>query len=144
MFAKHIIGFISLYFFVIITDSKTQTFNPIYTFGVIIIIYIYFLLMAKVESKYFILIILILTILVFLQIYKEFLINKNNDNNKLNKYELYIKNSIPRIQTILLIISFLLTIIGSLIYLGMKKVEYGKEFRLGYFFQENQYVVLMI
>ena len=128
MIAKHTIGLISLYFFVIITDDKMQKYNPLMTLLLTVIIYVYFLLMAKVETSYFIVIMLLLSLLVLLQIYKEYLYTKEDD--KLENYEIHVKKLIYKLQNIILFLSFFLTIFGALVYLGMKKEEYGKDFKL--------------
>jgi len=131
MIVKHIIGFISLYFFVIITDDKMKKYNPITTLSITVLIYIYFLLMAKVETTYFLIIMILLSLLVFLQIYSEYLYNIPVNN--LKNYEKIIKNKINKVQYIILILSVILTIFGVLVYIGMKKEEYGKDFKMYYF-----------
>lgn len=131
MIVKHIIGFISLYFFVIITDEKMKKYNPLLTLSITVLIYFYFLLMAKVETTYFLIIMILLSLLVFLQIYSEYLYNKPVNN--LDNYEKIIKNKINKVQYYILILSVILTIFGVLVYIGMKKEEYGKDFEIYYF-----------
>jgi hypothetical protein len=124
MYSKHIIALISLYFFVIVSDSKLQKYNPIITLFGTIFIYIYFLCISKVESKYFIIILVVLTLIAFTQIYKEYLEN----TQKLSNFEKKIKQKINLIQQILIGLTFIVTLIGLLIYLGMKKIEYKSKF----------------
>ncbi len=131
MYSKHIIALLSLYFFVIVSDSKLQKYNPIITFFGTILIYVYFLCMAKVESKYFLYSLILLTILAFTQVYKDYL--EDNKEN-LSDFEKNIQNKINLIQKILIGITFFVTLIGLLIYLGMKKIEYGNQFTYPLFF----------
>lgn len=132
MVSKHVIALISLYFFVVISDSKLQQYNPVITLLGTFLIYVYFLCMAKVEARYFIITLFILTVIAFFQIYRQYL--KKKDDNELGKIERSIKQNIDKIQTCLIIISLLITLIGLLVYMGMKKIEYNKDFKYNTFF----------
>jgi hypothetical protein len=132
MYAKHGIALISLYFFVVISDNQLQKYNPIITFLGTLIIYLYFLCVAKVESKYFLVTLLVMTLIAFSQIYKEYVIKKSDD--ALNKFEISIKNNINNIQSWLIGISLIITLLGLLVYMGMKKIEYQKTFTYLLFF----------
>jgi hypothetical protein len=131
MVVKHLIGLISLYFFVIISDNKLSKYNPIVTFIGALVLYLYFLCLAKVESNYFLITLLLFTIIAFTKVYKEYV---NNKTKKLTKFELFLKDKISLIQKILILITFIVTTIGFLIYLGMKKIEYNKTFSYLTFF----------
>ena len=118
---KHIIALISLYFFVIISDSRLSKINPIITVGLTLVLYVWFIISAKSESHFFILSLTILVLIAFMQIYHEYL-EKRKD--KLNNVEQQIYKYINSIQIACLIIIVIITIIGFLTYLGMKKTEY--------------------
>ena len=132
MFAKHLIAMMSLYFFVVVSDSKLQQYNPVITLIGSLVLYIYFLCIAKVESKFFIIILIILTLLAFFQIYREYLTKKTD--KELGFIDGLVKNNIDNIQLSLIVISLLITIIGLLVYIGMKKLEYKNGFRYKTFF----------
>lgn len=131
MISKHIIALLSLYFFVIVSDSKLQKYNPIVTLLGTLFIYVYFLCMAKVESKFFLYTLVILTIIAFTQIYKEYL---ETNKDKLTHFEHYINEKIDLVQKTFIVLTVIVTFIGFLTYLGMKKIEYKKEFSYPLFF----------
>ena len=74
---------------------------------------------------------ILLSLIVFLQIYSEYLYSKPVNN--LDNYEKIIKNKINKVQYNILILSVILTIFGVLVYIGMKKEEYGKDFEMYHF-----------
>ena len=123
IYVKHLIGFISLYFFIILVELDI---NPFKALILSIPMYFYFIMLTKSQSTFFVSIIILLIILVFLHNYKSYLDKKK----KLSKIELiYIKNiNIVRKIVIGIILTF--TLMGFLIYLGMKKVEYKNNFNL--------------
>ena len=131
MISKHIIALLSLYFFVIVSDSRLQKYNPVITLLGTLLIYVYFLCMAKVESKFFLYTLVILTIIAFTQIYKEYL---DTNKDKLTQVEQYINERINLIQKILIILTLIITLLGLLTYLGMKKIEYKNDFTYTLFF----------
>ena len=87
--------------------------------------------MWQVESKYFLYTLILLTIIAFTQVYKDYL--ENNKEN-LSQFEQGIYEKINMIQKILIGLTFVITVLGLLIYLGMKKIEYGDEFTYPLFF----------
>ena len=131
MISKHIIALLSLYFFVIVSDSKLQKYNPVITLLGTLLIYLYFLCMAKVESKFFLYTLVILTIIAFTQIYREYL---ETNKDKLTQFEQHVYERINLIQKTFIGLTVLITFIGLLTYLGMKKIEYKKDFSYLLFF----------
>ena len=125
MTSKHVIALLSLYFFVIVSDSKLQKYNPIVTLLGTLLIYVYFLCVAKVESKFFLYTLVILTIIAFTQIYKEYL---ETNKDKLTHFEQFVKQRIDIIQKTFIALTLLVTFVGLLVYIGMKKIEYKKDF----------------
>jgi len=130
IYVKHMIGFISLYFFIILAELSI---NPFKALILSIPMYFYFIVLTKSESTFFISVIFFLLILVFLHNYKSYLDKKEN----LSKNEiLYLKNN-NILRKIVIGIIFTVTLIGFLIYLGMKKVEYKNNFNFKNFFFGN-------
>lgn len=121
MLTKHLIAIISLYFFVIISDSRLSKINPIKTLGLTLVLYVWFIISAKSESHFFILSLAILVVIAFMQIYHEYL-EKRKD--KLSNTEQQINKYINNIQLACVIFIVIITILGFLTYLGMKKIEY--------------------
>lgn len=123
IYFKHFIGFISLYFFIILVELNI---NPLKSLFLSIPMYFYFLMLTKSQSSFFISVIFMLIILVFLQKYKSYLDKKT----ELSKNELIFIKNVNLIIKIVIGLILILTIIGFLIYLGMKKIEYKNNFNL--------------
>ena len=123
IYYKHFIGFISLYFFIMLVELDI---NPIKSLILTVPMYFYFLMLTKSQSTFFISVIFILIILVFIQKYKSYLEKKT----QLSKSELIFIKNVDLLRKIVIGIILILTIIGFLIYLGMKKVEYKNNFNL--------------
>ena len=123
IYYKHFIGFISLYFFIMLVELDI---NPIKSLILTVPMYFYFLMLTKSQSTFFISVIFILIILVFIQKYKSYLEKKT----QLSKSELIFIKNVDLLRKIVIGIILILTIIGFLIYLGMKKVEYKNGFNL--------------
>jgi len=117
MKARHIIGFCTLYFFVILTqpDLKFPTFskNLMITFA----LYILFLMMTKTDFQIFIIIWFAFLAGIFFHNYSN---NEGITEEESIKYA-NIGNNL--IKTAIGIIVF-----GFIVYMGQKKVEYGKQF----------------
>ena len=121
IYVKHMIGFISLYFFIILAELNI---NPLKSLILTIPMYFYFIVLTKSESTFFISVIFFLLVLVFSHNYKRYLDNKEN----LSKNEIIFMKNINFIKKIVIGIIFSLSLIGFLIYLGMKKIEYKNNF----------------
>jgi hypothetical protein len=130
VYAKHIIGFISLYFFIILVDPNFGRINPLKTLGLSIPIYFYFLILSKSEAPIFLAIIFLLIFLVLINSYSNYLNLKKTETNDLSKRESFISEHIVFVKKLIIGIIFILTVIGFLVYLGMKKVEYEGRFKI--------------
>jgi len=128
-YVRHFIAIITLYFFVLIVDSKFNKYSPFVMILVSIFVYIYFLIAVKSQKKYFLSSILILITVSFLQNNKEYLITKKDKTN----FDLMYIKYIDKIQFILITIMVIITIIGFIVYLGEKETEYGKKFNISKF-----------
>ena len=73
IYVKHLIGFISLYFFIILVELDI---NPFKALILSIPMYFYFIMLTKSQSTFFVSIIILLIILVFLHNYKSYLDKK--------------------------------------------------------------------
>ena len=130
IYFKHIFGYLTLVFFVSLTidelgnDLTTIFKNSLY-------LYLGFIALVRTNKNIFLIILSLLGILYLFSL-KRNIINKENNNhntskekikenkellNKLEYYQGYINKAI-----------FTLIVIGFILYLGEKKVEYGKEF----------------
>lgn len=148
MFVKHLLGFMTLLFFVIIT--LPNIFDE-YIIINAILLYIFFLIFSKTYYVFWIAIMILFSIIYIITIYRIIIKNKINDYNKeksdkkSNTEEdetIYTHDNIllRRLKYIKRILSYtiiVLTISGFLIYLGNKKKEYGSKFDYIKFFFGN-------
>lgn len=126
VFLKHIISFLTLLFFVVLTDpNKSNTFTKIFTDSVKL--YFIFLLLINTNLNFFISSLLIAGIIYMTVLIKNDYTNKLKDDE--NNEDL--KNNIEyinKINNVLFIIFMILLVVGFVIYMGEKKIEYKKDF----------------
>ena len=121
VYLKHIIGFLTLLFFVVFADQGTdkKSFKDIILSSAKL--YALFLLLVNTQKSFFIVVILLLGILYLIQLKKKDYEGEEEENNKV----LRVLNVVEKT----LFISFILILVsGFVIYLGEKKLEYGREF----------------
>lgn len=125
MYVKHFLGFMTLYFFVILTESDKAigSYGATQKMLLALGLYVWFLLSSRMNYKLWFAFIVLLGAVYILEIYKE---------------EEYIdpdtKILLRKIQEALLGVAILLTAVGFIAYLGEKKYEYGKGFQYDKFF----------
>tara|TARA_Y100000816_G_scaffold253494_1_gene205099 strand:+ start:938 stop:1597 length:660 start_codon:yes stop_codon:yes gene_type:complete len=138
MFAKHILGFLTLMFFVTTTLPEFKEYNIVlFTSS----LYLFFLFMAKMESGIWLFTFGCVGIIYVLHSYQKTLLPEENkesfegekQENKVDKkQDLY--NYLDSTKFILSILVVITTFIGTLSYMGEKKIEYGKKFTYSRFF----------
>lgn len=135
MVAKHVLGFIILFFTVVINsvDHKKSTLVLILlTIG----FYIWFVIMTRMTIEFFVPLIAILSVLYLIGIHIDVSENANKtEENKVTKE--FQQNKIKKLKKIkiaLFFVAIIVTIMGFLLYLGEKNIEYGKNFKLSSFF----------
>jgi hypothetical protein len=118
MFMKHILGFMTMFFFIVLVDSNSAwSNNPKTQLLFTLIFYAVFLITTRMDYKWWIAFILLLSTIYILQIYKE---HKDTTEDEKEKYELY--------QKYLIYITGFIIFAGFIIYYGRKKKEYGSSF----------------
>ena len=124
MIIKHLIGFFTLYYFVVLEDPYKDTDTDEYIYfkkiGVTILIYLIFLISSRTRDNYFITFIILLIIIFFL----------NNYINSLN--QITYKNRIDTINTIInyiSLVSICVILIGFISYYFEKKKQYNSSFK---------------
>ena len=126
---KHILGLMTMYFFVTFVDEK-HFIKPLWAVFTAIFLYIWFILISVTSHNYT----LIIIGLLFLIYVSNNVINHNileeTDENKIKKIKRHKRN----IQLLLFIVAILLTLYGTIVYIGQKKLEYGKKFNYSTFF----------
>lgn len=118
MWIRHILGFLTLIFFVVVTDTELDDYMP---FGTVvatsIIIYFWFLISSKMTANWWMALVLLLGTLYIMDIYDERQIVQD-----------------PRLGMVkngIIGLSLVLTLFGFLIYVGEKKLDYKSKFDYG-------------
>lgn len=127
VYLKHFIAFLTLMFFVVLTDSSSQQKEFKIIFNNSIKLYILWLLLINNEKRFFIISLILLGIIYIIQLiktdYEENI--KQQKNIEYNKKVLtYIKN----IEKMIYVIFFIVLILGFIVYMGEKKIEYKSKF----------------
>lgn len=139
MLIKHIVGVFTLYFFIILEDPhKPQSIDEYVFFkklGATICIYLVFILSSRTKDIYFNSFLIILAILFLLKKYNESL-DENIFKERIETIKMY--------MTWLSLLSFLLILIGFVIYYIEKKHEYKNKFEFGTFLIGNKKCKSMI
>lgn len=125
---KHILGFFTMIFFVMISAPIVQK-NIFDTIKDSFLMYVFFIMLTKTAKYIFIGCFVLLCITYLLVLYdKQIDESEDHPNKKRNK------NMNQYILSLLYTIIITLTIIGVIIYMGEKKIEYGKKFNYFKFF----------
>jgi len=130
IYIKHLFGFLTLLFFISITISNIGS-NVIELLKNSFILYLYFVLLTK-NNKYFFIIICVILAVIYLGQIEINLLNKKE--NKSENEKLFLKIYDKRqntfgIENILHYTIILLLVLGALVYMGEKKLEYKKKFK---------------
>ena len=119
MLVKHILGFMTLVFFVIIA-SVSDSISFINTFLISLGVYMWFIASTRLHLTTWLLLITTLGVIYILDMYQ-----KKTDTVDPKKDE-----EIQYAKKILSVFALLVTIIGILLYAGEKRIEYGSDFKL--------------
>lgn len=135
IYVKHLFGYLTLLFFVSITlEDIGSSVNELITNS--FILYLYFILLTK-NNRYFFILICIILAFIYLAHIELTLLNKKEDKNENEQLFLDIyekrKNKFG-LDTILHYVILILLILGSLTYMGEKKIEYKNSFNYLTFF----------
>jgi len=126
MFVKHLFGLFTMIFFVVLS-SGIKNKNILNILKNASILYFIFMLITKCQIYLFFIIILLLATTYIINIIKE-------DEIESNKKELNEDNIYDKITFILYILIIIFIILGVLLYMGEKKLEYKKDFNYITFF----------
>jgi len=138
-YVKHLFGYLTLLFFISITiDNIGTSVNELITNS--FILYLYFILLTK-NNKYFFITICIILAIIYLAHIELKLLNKKKTKNENEKIFLDIyekrKNKFG-LDTILHYVILILLVLGTLVYMGEKKIEYKDKFDYIIFFLGKQ------
>jgi len=116
---KHVIGFLTLLFFVELVLIENEKENFISVLKKSGILYLLFILTTKMYYPLFMILIFILLIIFMIDIYKK----RTNDSKEKIKI-------IDKIKNILYIFSIILILVGPIIYYSIKKEQYKNNFNI--------------
>lgn len=123
IYFKHLLGFMTLLFFVILTMPTAFGEKIILNSSLLYLFYLFFI---NTYYKIFIFNVIIFAFIYLVDIYLGNM--QNQDENEETEEENDNKILFEKIRYILLWVVIITTIIGFLIYLGNKKREYGNQF----------------
>jgi hypothetical protein len=140
-FVKHILGFITLYVFVVyVSPGNISELSPIRQFGITIAIYIWFVITTRVDKRYFIIVLACFVSIVVIDMQVQYY-TKNEDQYPMGTSTAQDKEqyfSIMRnIQLSIGILSIIVTLFGFGVYTSKKKIEYGSGFTWFKYFRGN-------
>lgn len=120
MAVKHLLGFMTMYFFVVLVDSESKLGNtPELQMLITIAFYFIFIITTRMDYKWWLAFIVLVSIIYILEIFK------TNKNLPLERYK-----NFETSQKYLTYVTISIIIIGFLIYYGRKKLEYGDDFNI--------------
>jgi phosphatidylglycerophosphate synthase len=118
MLLKHFLGFMTMFFFVVLVDSNSKwSDSPSTQLLFTLMFYCMFVFTTRMDFKWWIAFILALSVIYILQVYKDHSKTEEKDRKEYEKY-----------QRILIYITGFIILLGFLVYSGRKKAEYGENF----------------
>lgn len=127
---RHVLGFLTMTFFVVLVNSKNKL-NVTQLFLISSVAYLWFMMTAKMNVYSWFMMIFVLGIVFVLQVYKDHQEEESSEEAKAK-----IENA-TKAQQILSYVVAALTLLGFVIYMGEKRIEYGDSFEFGTFFLGN-------
>ena len=125
MIFRHLAGFLTLFFFVVIIDEFTDKIKSIFKMFLLCCgIYIWFVLSSKMTAYTWMILIFLLAGIYLLDLYSSKELTDKDPK----------KEWVKKIHTGLLIAALSITAFGVILYMGEKKFEYGSSFDYVTFF----------
>jgi len=129
VYMKHVFGFLTLSFFVVLTDPAKK-YNFINIFYESSLLYIIFIIFINNNYNFFIFGLIIIGLIYILNLKKvdldgKIIENASKEDNEKNKQFLEL---IIKINKFLFVLFMIVIIIGFIIYIGEKKIEYKNKF----------------
>jgi predicted ferric reductase len=117
MLVKHLLGFLTFYFFITVADSSNK-YTLRNKFLISITVYLIFILSTKIHYKAWYVMIISLALVYILHLLKD----EKDDPEK--------QEQIKQAESFLVVIAAIVIVLGFIYYIGEKKIEYGKDFNL--------------
>lgn len=126
MVLKYICTFFTLIFFVVLSSNQEKKLSQVLYNS--ILIFVWFMILAKNNLHFFLGNCLLFFVIYVIYLLKIQYMNENVDGT----YDKRI-NFLEGVNNILILIAFVSTCFGFILYMGEKKIEYGSKFRYKYF-----------
>jgi len=127
MILKHIIGFFIMLFFIGLLQKEVTLFIKIIQS---IFLYLWYILIMRAPTIITLITIILICIIFLINIYIEDIKNKNNQSNNNNKENDSKITYYQNIANILFIISFFISLIGTIIFVLLLKNKLGNNFNI--------------
>ena len=128
MFIKHILGFFIMLFFVgLVRDNKSNVQTKILES---LILYLWFIFIMRAPTIITIITIFLICTIYLINLYIQDIENKLTENKEINEENSKDIEFYKNLTNILFAISFLFSIIGTIIYIIILKNNYGKKFNI--------------
>ena len=121
---RHLVGFFTLIFFVVVSDTELDDYMPLGTIlATSAAIYLWFLIASKMTANWWLALIVLLGAMYLIDLYEE-----------RQKVDPDTKERLDLTKKVLLGASLVITLVGFLLYLGEKKLDYRGKFNYSDFF----------
>ena len=124
VYLKHFIAFLTLLFFVVLTDSTREQKRFKEIFNNSIILYVLFLLLINCNRKFFIVVLFLLVLSYIIRLIKNDYINNHEIDEEVKDHFKYVNY----LEFTIYVLFFITLILGFIIYMGEKKLEYKNKF----------------
>jgi hypothetical protein len=122
---RHLVGFFTLIFFVVVSDTELDDYMPLGTIlTTSVVIYFWYLIASKMTANWWLVLIALLATLYIIDLYEE----------RQKKEDPVIAAHLVTAKNVILGTSLFVTLVGFLIYLGEKKLDYKGKFNYSDFF----------
>ena len=119
MYIKHLLGLLTLFFFVSLSDKDDKT-DPLIRFGKALGVYLFFILSTRMTIGAWLTFVSLLIIMYLLSVFIEQI---EDDKSMEQRY-----NTLKYVQSITAVIAVIVLIIGVFNYMAGKRKEYGPSF----------------
>ena len=120
MYVKHTLGFLTLLFFVALTIPELKEQENF--LGYTTLIYLWFIMMAKCYYTIWFIVFGLVGVLYVMQMYKETKEKKDGEGGSQDMAML------KQAEKVVIVTTFVMTVLGFLVYMGAKKREYKNKF----------------
>lgn len=134
MLVKHMIGLFLFFIFNVLSDNDISNKPILYVASMTILTYLWFVLTTRMPFRISIVVILLLISIFTLDIYTQRY--EHNSDDKIEDKKRYI-DTINKVRSFIVILTFVLTCIGVVVYFREKQLEYKSDFNILTFLKGN-------